>query len=82
MDGSIMTPPDDLTEAMREALERVPDDLRGVAGGFFHPTSDHRELERLGLIEECGYGSWGGGLVCRYVRTPAGRSILAKGLGK
>jgi hypothetical protein len=65
-----------LTEEHLALLARVPDDLSGVAGGFLHPSAAHRELEARGLTVMEKYGSHGGGFVCRYLRTDAGRAAL------
>jgi hypothetical protein len=70
--------PDDLTEAMREALERVPDEWAYVD----FPTAEDRwyavKMRDLGLIERTLSGA---STFWETRRTEAGRSILAKGLG-
>ena len=73
-----MTPPDDLTEAMRAALERVPDEwgIGPISNGLMF--WELKELASDGLIEQRRTPE----LVLQFRRTPAGRSILAKGLGK
>ena len=74
--------PDDLTEAMREALERVPDKWTSIAVfNAMWPNLDRlKPLDAAGLIESrLEFGPGGGN---QFRRTPAGRSILAKGLGK
>jgi hypothetical protein len=72
VDTEAMTPPDALTEAMLSALEAYSDEWRPEIGY-------NSQLVRDGLIE-LGHTTWLGRIRVR--RTPAGRSILAKGLGK
>jgi len=76
-----MTKPDDLTEAMR-MLEAVPDEWTLVecltARDRFHMIAlkDRALVERKIRKGSDGRHQW------QTRRTPAGRSILAKGLGK